>query len=284
MKAAYIVWAIVACLLWSTAFAAVKLGLEDYHKPLTFAGVRFMLAGLLLIPFWKGIRPACRSMATCYRGILLTAFFNTFVLYALFFQGVNLVPGAIGAIITGASPMIAAVMGHFLMPNEKLNRRKFIAIMIGVFGLILLTLRKGYPDQPALPQLCGMLLLFLAGCSGIFGNIIVSRTSFPGAVNPLILNSVQLFLGGGGLLLTGLILEGPPELLARNVTFYLALLWLSLISSLAFSIWLNLLKQPEVKVSDLNQWKFLIPMFGAALSWLLLPDEKPAVNSLSGWR
>ncbi|HOG57194.1 MAG TPA: EamA family transporter, partial [Bacteroidales bacterium] len=50
-----IFWAIVACLLWSTAYAGIKLGLQ-YDTPLHFAGLRFMIAGLMLLPFT--VRPS----------------------------------------------------------------------------------------------------------------------------------------------------------------------------------------------------------------------------------
>ena len=39
---------------------------------------------------------------------------------------------------------------------------------------------------------------------------------------------------------------------------------------------------PGVKVSELNIWKFLIPASGAALSWILIKDEKPDWISISG--
>ena len=51
-------------------------------------------------------------------------------------------------------------------------------------------------------------------------------------------------------------------------------------SAAAFSIWFHLLSQ--VKVSQLNIWKFLIPLVGAALSWLLIPGEHPDLPTLAG--
>ena len=45
---------VLACFLWSTAFAGVKIGFRHLPAPLTFAGLRFTLAGLMLIPFcWR---------------------------------------------------------------------------------------------------------------------------------------------------------------------------------------------------------------------------------------
>ena len=57
--------------------------------------------------------------------------------------------------------------------------------------------------------------------------------------------------------------------------FWAALLWLSVVSATGLSIWFGLLQRPEVKVSELNLWKFIIPVFGAILSWMLIPGESP---------
>ena len=50
----------------------------------------------------------------------------------------------------------------------------------------------------------------------------------------------------------------------------------------AFSIWFILIQRPGVKVSELNLWKFIIPVVGAILSWILVPDEDPEWLTISG--
>ena len=72
--------AILACLLWSTAFAAIKIGLR-YSDPIGFAGARFMLAGLLLVPFWWCNNPDwLRAVKENLRLILVVSFFQTFLI------------------------------------------------------------------------------------------------------------------------------------------------------------------------------------------------------------
>ncbi|MGL4293881.1 MAG: DMT family transporter, partial [Bacteroidales bacterium] len=66
------------------------------------------------------------------------------------------------------------------------------------------------------------------------------------------------------------------------IVFWAALLWLAFIPAAGFSIWYTLLKRPGVKVSELNMWKFIIPVTGCILSWLLLPDVKPDFQSVIG--
>jgi drug/metabolite transporter (DMT)-like permease len=62
----------------------------------------------------------------------------------------------------------------------------------------------------------------------------------------------------------------------------MALLWLSFVSAFAFSLWYRLLQRPHVKVSELNMWKFIIPVVGAILSWMLAPGEKPELPTIAG--
>jgi drug/metabolite transporter (DMT)-like permease len=50
--------AIIACLLWSTAYAGIKIGLQ-YDTPFHFAGVRFLISGLIILPFT--VKPAALS-------------------------------------------------------------------------------------------------------------------------------------------------------------------------------------------------------------------------------
>jgi drug/metabolite transporter (DMT)-like permease len=88
-------------------------------------------------------------------------------------------------------------------------------------------------------------------------------------------------MGGVMLFLFSIPVEGL-HFSPKPFEYYAALGWLSFLSAAAFSIWFTLLKRPGVKVSDLNMWKFIIPVFGAIFAWILLPDEHPDVLSIAG--
>ena len=90
--------AIFACLLWGSAFAGAKIGFE-YTTPLHLSGMRFMLAGLLLIPFLIYQKIDWISNLKEWRYMLLFGFLQTFIQYGFFFMGLNKVPAAISAII-----------------------------------------------------------------------------------------------------------------------------------------------------------------------------------------
>jgi drug/metabolite transporter (DMT)-like permease len=271
--------AVVACLLWSTAFVGVKVGLK-YAGPLAFAGQRFMLSGFLLLPFWWLRRPSCR-MACGHAGMILSiALFQTFILYGLFYFGMTLIPGALAAMVIGASPLVTAVLAHYCMAGDRLSPRKGGSLLLGLGGVAVLSLsRQPWVSATGLAEVAGIGILLLANVAGALGNILVARHK--AELDPVFLNSAQLFIGGLGLWLLSLPLEAPlPAHLPWP--YFAALGWLAFLSAAAFSIWFILLRRPEVQVSELNLWKFLIPVCGALLSWLLLPEEGPSLWPVVG--
>ncbi|MEZ4600040.1 MAG: DMT family transporter [Syntrophotaleaceae bacterium] len=265
--------AVAACLLWSTAFVGIKVGLH-YSGPLAFAGQRFMLSGLLLAPFWWRRRPTLAAV-TGQAGLILTvALFQTFLLYGFFYWGMTLVPGALAAMVIGASPLVAAVLAHYCMPGDRLTVIKMISLGLGLAGVTVLSVsRQPWIDPSGWGQLAGIGVLLLANVAGGLGNILVARHR--AELDPVFLNSAQIFLGGFWLWLLSLPLE-ERHLPVMTWPYLAALGWLAFLSAAAFSIWFVLLRRPGVRVSDLNLWKFLIPVCGALFSWLLLPEESPA--------
>ncbi len=269
--------AIFACLLWASAFVAIKIGLK-YCKPLSFAGIRFIISGLLLLPFWLGREPL-KAIRANFKTILLASLFQTVLLYGLFNLGMVYVSGALGAIIIGSSPLAAAILAHFFMSDDKLTVPKIISFLIGVAGIVIISLERNPHTAMGLNELFGIGLLILAAFASGLGNIVVAKHK--GQINVIQLNSIQIFTGGCVLLVLGTVFEGVPDFDQPRV-FYLSLIWLSFISAGAFTIWFALLKKPGVKVSDLNLWKFIIPVFGAAFSWLFLSGDSPTVPQLIG--
>ena len=88
-------------------------------------------------------------------------------------------------------------------------------------------------------------------------------------------------LGGIGLFILSIPFEGL-SFGVNKLPYYVSLGWLSMMSATAFSIWFVLLRRPGIKVSILNVWKFLIPVFGALLSWIILPDDRPEFVAVTG--
>jgi len=271
--------AIISCLLWSSAFAGVKIGLQ-YTTPLQFAGIRFFISGLLVLPLAIRINPGYfRILRGNLKMILLLAFLQTFLQYAMFYTGINLIPGAVAAIVIGSQPFFIAIVAHFLMPGDRITLTKIIIILFGIAGVVLVSLGRDPESLTGKIALAGILLMVAINILSGFSNVLVAVEK--GKIPPLVISSASMIIGGFSLFLFSIPLEGL-QLDPKPAPYYLSLAWLSMLSAVAISIWITLLKKPGIKVSDLNLWKFLIPLSGAILSWILLPGEKPEALSIAG--
>ncbi|MFI3285207.1 MAG: DMT family transporter [Rikenellaceae bacterium] len=277
---AYYALALVATILWGSAFAGAKIGFE-YMPPMMLSGVRFSLAGLLLVPMIFATKLKWREQITKYwRFMLLFGFVQSFLQYGIFYMGLNLVPGAISAIIIGAGPLFVTVMAHIALPNDKLNTRKICAVLLGLAGVVSISLTG---EQIAASEhfYIGVALLLLSNMIGSYTNIMVVKQG--AGLSPVMLTMASNLSGGVMLFVASLFVE-PTEALHSSLPleFYLALLWLAIIPAAGFSIWYYLLSLPGVKVSELNIFKFVIPIVGVVLSWWLLPNEYPTWGTVVG--
>lgn len=270
--------AIVACWLWSTAFAGVKIGLQ-YHTPFQFAGFRFIISGLLILLVFRNWGRFYREIREHWQFVVLIGLIQVFAQYALFYSGMNLVPGALGAMIVGSSPLFVALVAHFTFHNDRMNGVKTASILVGVAGIAIITLGRQKVELKGALEWLGIVLLLLNNLVSGYSNVLVAKSKRN--ISPVVLSSSSLLLGGLLLFLISVPIEGFPQQ-PFPLEYYVALGWLGFLSAAALTIWYALLGRSGVKVSLLNTWKFLIPVSGALLSWMLLSNEKPDWASAIG--
>jgi drug/metabolite transporter (DMT)-like permease len=270
--------AVIASLLWASAFAGVKIGLK-YHTPFQFAGVRFMFSGIMLILYFNHIRNYWKEVVRHWRFIAIIALLQTVIQYMLFYSGVDLLPASIAAMITGSSPLFVSIVAHFSIRDDRMDRMKLFSILTGVAGVAVISLGRSHLPSGVAISLLGASLLLANNFFSGWANVLISKHGQQ--ISPVVLSSSSLFFGGAGLILISIPLEGYG-LKAVAPEYFVSLAWLSFLSAAAFAIWYTLLQRPGVKVSELNMWKFLIPVAGAILSWILIPCETPDWVSVSG--
>jgi drug/metabolite transporter (DMT)-like permease len=194
-------------------------------------------------------------------------------------MGVSLVPASISAMIVGSSPLFAALVAHFFVPDDRMNRIKAGSIILGISGVAVIAFGRKSLQSGAEIALIGVLFLLLNNLVSGATNVVIARKRQ--SISPMVLTSSSLFIGGLFMIGISIPIEGFPKK-AFAPEYFFALGWLSFLSAAAVSIWNTLLRRRSVKVSELNVWKFLIPVSGAILSWIILPNESPDWISVSG--
>jgi drug/metabolite transporter (DMT)-like permease len=230
-----------------------------------------MLAGILVLPFCRNFKENSIELWKNKYQLLKLSLFQTFGLYSLFHVGVDMVSASVSALIVGAGPLFIAILSA-IFNHEHMTRRKAVAIAIGFSGIAVIAIGRAGGLMHAQASWLGIGILLLSNISGSTGNILISKTKIP--VQPIFQNAFQMFVGGIALYLFSFIFE-TGHFKPQPVEFYYALLWLGIIAAAGFSLWFIVLNMPGVKVSEISIWKFILPVLGVILAWIILPDEHP---------
>ena len=263
--------AICACVLWASAFMGGKYALQ-YIPPLHLAGIRLMVASLLILlivhdnPF-KGLRGY-------YPWIALLSLLQTVFVFIAFNLGLNLVPGSLGAIVIGSAPAVSALIAILALKNEHMTSRKAFGLILAFSGIVLLMLSREPWTGAGKQEVLGVGLLMICNISSAFGNVVLKKRLQE--LPPLSLNFVQMFFGGLIVLSLAFLFE-PMQNVTVTMPLVGSVIFLACITAVAVSLWMVVLMQPQVKISTIAMWKFLIPSLGSVLSWMIIPDDDPSM-------
>ena len=271
--------ACVCCILWGSAIPVIKTGYRlmemdaaDTASQIVFAGVRFTLAGLLVLIF-ASIRE--KKVLIPDRTILKYAvpvcLAQTVGQYFFFYIGVAHTSGVKGGIITGLGNFIAILMSCLIVRNERMTGRKMAGCVLGFAGVVVINLMGKSLDMGFTLTGEGFILISQVayGISTILINIYSKK------VSPVVLSGTQFTMGGIVLTLIGVGMGGH----LGNVTAVgvVIIFYLAMVSAVAYTLWSVLLAWNDV--SKVAIFGFVNPLCSMILSALILGEVKHAFNT-----
>lgn len=274
MQKTIVVWlgALLCCALWGSAFPCIKIGYRlfdiasgDVAAQILFAGCRFTLAGVLALAIGSALNrewlvPKCRS----YGRIAKLALLQTVAQYIFFYVGLANTTGVKASIIEGVNVFIAILVASLLFHQEKLSAAKILGCVIGFAGVVLVNISGGGLDLGF--HFTGEGFIFLSTIAYAFSSVFLKRYSKED--NPVLLSGWQFVFGGLVMIVCGLLAGG--RLSEWSVAGVLMLLYMAVISAVAYSLWGILLKYNPV--SKVAVFGFMNPVFGVILSAILLHE------------
>lgn len=273
--------AMVCCLLWGSAFPAIKIGYrlfdiasDDTAGQILFAGLRFTFAGFLVILIGsllgrKLLLPSKSSMGK----IVWLSIFQTILQYLFFYIGLANTAGVKGSIINGSNVFLSILAASLIFRQEKLTIQKIAGCLIGFAGVVVINLAGGSFDMKM--KLTGEGFILLSAVSYAVSSALIKK--FSKDENPVMLSGYQFMLGGLVMILCGLAGGGRITVFTAGSAGILT--YLAFLSAIAYSLWGILLKYNPV--SRVAVFGFMNPVFGVLLSALFL-NEKDQAFGLNG--
>lgn len=257
--------ALFVTFLWSTSWVLIKFGLEEI-PPISFAGIRYMLAFLILAPAvaanatrreeLRGLRPF-DWLRLSVLGIVLYSLTQGAQFVALSF-----LPAVTLSLILSFSPAAVALSGASFL-GERLNQRQWVGVVCFLSGAAVYFLPLEAPLQTLGLTVAAVGLLAQSSAS-VLGRAVNRR----GDLHPLLVTVVSMGVGSLLLLATGFVAEGVPQLDASGWSI---VLWLAIFNTaLAFTIWNHTLGSLTAIESNLINNTMLVQI--AILAWLFLGE------------
>lgn len=249
--------AVLVTSIWGVAFVGIKEVLAS-GPPLTLAGARFVLGGLLIAPLAVR-RRAGRARTPAWPEMLLVGLLQTTGLYGLGFLGVQRTTAGAAALLLNVNPVMVALLAVPLL-GERLRPKAVAGIGLALAGVALVSV------SGALGSPVGVALLLAGALSWASSSIAIKRL---GPVDLVRLSCGQMILGGLPLLAAGILAEAElPRPTPESAAWFAFLVGPA--TAMNFLLWFRLLDRYSAPA--MTTWLFLIPVFGVAAGAVLLGE------------
>jgi len=261
-----ILLALLVTFLWSTSFILIKWGLAEI-PPLTYAGLRYSLAFLCLLPFAftkknaaaiKTLQPRDWLKFVLY-GVLFIAFTQ-----GTMFMGLQLLPAVTVSLWLNFTPIIVAVIAIIFL-HEYPTILKWGGTLLFIIGI----LTYFFPISLSESQSLGLTVMTIGVLANSFSSVLGRDINRSGKFSPLVVTLISMGFGSVILLTTGIVEQGLPTISMENTLY---LLWLAIANTaFAFVIWNYTLKTLTAMESSIINGTMLIQI--AVLAWVFLGED-----------
>jgi drug/metabolite transporter (DMT)-like permease len=267
----------MTCLIWSSIFLFIKLGLRDL-PPLTFAATRLVVALTVFLPVLviRGVplpRRAAEWSSIAVGGLLILG-----MNYALLFWGAQYIPSGLAAVLTAVTPAFALVFGHFMLDDEPFTLKALGAIALGIAGVAAISADQLHvAGRNAL--LGSLAVTGGAGCVGFAYVFIKSRAR--SRVRPEVLTCGQMLCAVGPMLAFATIRDG--NLLAHNWTplAIACVVYLAVAGSVG-ATWLNYWLLERMSATAVLSMALVEPLIAALLGGVFLRERITSSAAVGG--
>ncbi len=265
--------AVFCSILWGSAFPVLKISYvelqmhpDDIVAKLVFAGIRFFLAGLIVLVFLLFSNPK-KIIVTKrqFMVLIILGVIQTFLQYFFFYNGLAKVTGMQGSILASSGAFFTVIIAHYYYKKDRLNWKKIIGLIAGFTGI---TLANWGQEFQLTFQWDGEGFMILAGLTSAIATIMAKELAV--GIHPFAISGWSLALGAILMLIVGL-----PQLKEDAIVFTPLglglLIYSAFLSAAAFGLWYSILKYNPA--GEISIYKFIIPVAGVVLSSIFIPGE-----------
>ena len=244
-----VVMGIAFALMWSSAFSAVKLALQD-APPFLLLTLRFLVSGGLAVAIALSIGQRFPGQRRQWLAILVLGLCQNSLYLGLNFKAMTVIPAGLAAIIASSVPLIVALFSRILL-RERLSWIGHAGLAIGFAGVLLIMTNRVSAGDSAFG-----LVLCVFGAAALASATLIVRGIDLGA-GLLMVVGLQMLVGSASLAPVVYLLEDPTSIRLTG-SLITAFIYITIVPGvIATLVWFHLVKR--VGATQAAAYHFLNP-------------------------
>ncbi len=224
--------ALLVTFLWSTSWVLIKIGLVEIPA-VTFAGLRYQIAVLCLLPFFLRAN-GLASLRALNRENWLLLIIQGVIFIALAqgaqFIGLSYLPAITVNFVLSFTSLVVALLGMVFLA-EIPSRIQWLGLGLSLASALFFF----YPAQIPQAQAIGYTAVITGSLANAVAAILGRKINRTSKIDPLTVTVISMGIGSPILLAAGILTQGLPQLSFQG---WLILLWLAVINTaFAFTLW-----------------------------------------------
>ncbi len=249
----------------------IKLSIEEI-PPLTFAGLRFSIAFLVLLPGLIKRRESIKkfSREEWAKLLLLGLIYYAFTQGGQFLSLKYLDAITLSLMLNFTTPVVAVIGLLFL--RESVRKLQWVGLAVFLLGVLIYFFPQTSLPKSALGLSLGIFTVFSNSVASIMGRWVNREKS----LDPIIVTGISMGFGAFLMLGSGLSFQGLPPLSGRS---WLILLWLAVVNTaLTYWLWNKSLQVLTAMESSIINNTMLVQI--SLLAWLFLGERVTWIGAL----
>lgn len=267
-----IIFSIFAMFLWGSAIPTIKttylelgIGASDTGQKILVAGIRFFMAGIITLIYFLIFDKNYKDFKKLdWKFVIILGLIQTSIQYLFYYIGLSNTFGVKSSIIQAANSFIVVIFSALLLPEDKINSKMILALVIGTIGIIITN--TGKPIGGEVMKLTGEGFIIVSTSINALCTVLVRK--YGKGMNGYLLTGLQFFVGSIILIIVGRSLSG--EWISFTGKAAILLVYAAFISATAFTIWTLVLQKHSA--NEFGIYKLFIPLFGSILSVIVLGE------------
>jgi drug/metabolite transporter (DMT)-like permease len=270
-----VAWLFV-CLIWSTVWLFIKLGVTDV-PPFAFAATRLFIALAILVPAaWIG-RVAVPGTWGDRRLIAITGVMLFTANYALLYWAAQHVSSGLMAVLQATTPAFALLLAQRLLTDEHITAANLAGLIAGIAGVAVIFADELHVSGPLVATACAAVLASAFFVAWAYVLVRARGSHLPSAT----LMTGQIACGLVPLSFLSIAIEGSPSAIHWSTTAFIAVCYLAIAGSIV-AFWLNYWLMHRLGATRMLLTSILEPLLAVLLGAIVLGERLTSYVAVGG--